>query len=108
MNTATEQYGTFDRVVGIILRILLVIVFTLAGAWVVTAISLWGGRAPIGAIIGFLIIVVALLRERPIVDFCKKYKAVLALTGFIFYVIILGLATYSELFDLGWFSWLSC
>ena len=107
MNTVTEQFGAFDRMVGIILRILLVMVFTLAGAWIVTAIPLWGGRAPIGAIIGFLIIVVALLREKTIVNFCKKHRAVLALSGFILYVIILGLATYSELFDLGWFSWLS-
>ncbi len=39
-------------------------------------------------------------------EFYKKYKGVIWLVVFILYVIILGLATISEVFEFGWFDWL--
>lgn len=38
--------------------------------------------------------------------FFRKYKAEIGLTLLIVYVIILGLGTVSEFFELGWFAWL--
>lgn len=106
MDVEVEPHGRFDVMLGVVFRILLVLVFALGGAWIVTAVPLLNGRALIGAIIGLVIIGAALLRERAIVSYCGKHGAELALAGFLLYVVILGFATYSELFDLGWFNWL--
>ncbi|MFH1037425.1 MAG: hypothetical protein V1789_01980 [PVC group bacterium] len=38
--------------------------------------------------------------------FFRRYKETIGLTILIVYVIVLGLATVSEIFDLGWFSWI--
>jgi len=38
--------------------------------------------------------------------FLRKYKAEIGLTILVIYVIILGIGTVSELFNLGWFDWL--
>lgn len=38
--------------------------------------------------------------------FFRKYKAEIGLTLLIIYVIVLGLATISEIFEIGWFDWL--
>lgn len=39
-------------------------------------------------------------------EFLKKYKAEIWFVVLFTYVITLGLATISEVFDLGWFNWL--
>jgi len=36
----------------------------------------------------------------------RKYKGEIGLTVLVAYVIVLGLATASEIFELGWFDWL--
>ena len=38
--------------------------------------------------------------------FFREHKGTIGLTLLIVYVIILGLATVSEIFELGWFDWL--
>jgi len=107
MNTALWPRGRVDKILGIALRLLLVMVFTLAGAWVATVVPSMRGRAPLGAAIGFALIAVCFLKEQSILAFCRKHSASLSLAGILIYVVLLGLATYSELFDLGWFDWLS-
>jgi len=107
MNTEPRPRGRIDTLLSVALRILLVVLFTLAGAWVATVVPSMRGRVPLGAAIGFALISVCFLKERSILAFCREYSAALSLTGILIYVAILGLATYSELFDLRWFDWLS-
>jgi hypothetical protein len=107
MNTITRPRGRFDRALSAILRLLLVMVFTLAGGWAASVVPSMRGHVPLGAVIGFAVIGVCLLREKSILAFCRKHSAALTLAGILAYVVILGLATYSELFELGWFDWLS-
>ncbi|MCX6340669.1 MAG: hypothetical protein NTX71_12245 [Candidatus Aureabacteria bacterium] len=107
MNTTPWPRGRIDTILSVALRLLLVMVFTLAGAWAATVIPSMRGRVPLGAAVGFALIAVCFLKEKSILAFCRKHSAPLSLAGILIYVALLGLATYSELFDLGWFDWLS-
>ena len=106
MDVGKERGNKLDAVLGVILRVLLALVFALAGASLMSNVPSWGG-APAGVAIGLLVIAIALLKEKAIVGFLKEYKSTLALAGLILYVAVLGLAAYSELLNLGWFNWLS-
>ena len=107
MNTAPLPRGPIDTMLGVALRLLLVALFTLAGAWVATVIPPGGGSVLLGGAIGFALITLCFLKEKSILGFCLTHGAALSLAGILMYVALLGLATYSELFDLGWFNWLS-
>jgi len=92
---------------GVALRLLLVVLFPLAGAWAATAASSKEGIALLGGAIGLAFISLCLLKEKSVLGFCRAHGTALALAGILMYVVLLGFATYSELFDLGWFNWLS-
>lgn len=92
---------------GVALRLLLAALFTLAGAWAATVVSPGGGSALLGGAIGLALISLCLLKEKSVLGFCRAHGTALSLTGILMYVALLGFATYSELFDLGWFDWLS-
>jgi hypothetical protein len=107
MNTASSPRGPIDTMLGVVLRLLLVALFTLAGAWAATAASSQDGNTLPGGAIGFVFITICLLKEKSVEGFCRAHGAALYLTGLLIYLVFLGFATYSELFDLGWFNWLS-
>lgn len=92
---------------GVVLRLLLAALFTLAGAWAATAVPTGGGSALLGGAIGFALISLCFLKEKSLLGFLRAHGAALSLAGILVYVALLGLATYSELFDLGWFDWLT-
>lgn len=108
MNRALQEQAPPDRlgtILGIAIRLLLAAVVILGGAW--AASTLAGTRGRYGAALGLALIVTALAREKALLGFCRRNASLLIAVGFSLYVVILGLATYSELFDLGWFNWLS-
>jgi hypothetical protein len=107
MNTAPLPRGPIDTMLGVALRLLLAALFALSGAWAATAVSSTGGSALLGGVIGFAIISLCLLKEKSVLGFCRANGAALSLAGILMYVALLGFATYSELFDLGWFNWLT-
>lgn len=106
MNEETCRPSRLDSVLGVVLRVLLCAVCALGGAWLSKAVPLLGRLALPGAVAGLAIAFLALLMERRILAFCSSHAAWLSLSAFVLYVILLGLATYSELFNLGWFDWL--
>ena len=107
MESGQASAGWLDRTLGIIIRVLLVAVFALGGAWAATAIHAVRIRGRFGAAVGFAIIIALLIKEKAFAEFYTRHAACLLLIAFTLYVILLGAATYSELFDLGWFNWLS-
>jgi hypothetical protein len=48
-----------------------------------------------------------LLCEKRIGGFLRRHSDTLIVSGLVLYILILGFATYSELFDLDWFRWAS-
>jgi hypothetical protein len=98
---------SIDAALGVLMRVLLAAMCALGGAWLTQEIPLLGGRPILGAVVGLALVCVALVKEKAIAGFCTRHRVGLALAGFLLYVVILGLATYSELFNLGWFDWLS-
>ncbi|MEJ2744723.1 MAG: hypothetical protein P8123_03415, partial [bacterium] len=71
MNTAPLPRSSIDKILGVVLRLLLVALFSLSGAWVATAVSTRGGSAPLGGAIGFAIISLCLLKEKSVLGFCR-------------------------------------
>jgi hypothetical protein len=101
MSAGRSVAGSVDAALGVVIRLLLVAVFTLGGAWAAEVVR---GRAVAGAAAGFAVIAAALLREKALAAFWARHRAALTLAGFFIYVAALAAATWSELFDLGWFD----
>ena len=104
MSAERSCAGRVDAALGVAVRILLAAVFTLGGAWAAGVIPLFRGKAPLGAAAGFAVIAAALLREKSLAAFWERHRAALSLAGLFLYVAALSAATWSELFNLGWFD----
>ena len=84
---------------------------------VVTTAALWGisqifpalslpQKVILGIMMLFWIVSFSYCLFKSDFPFFRKYKGQIGLTILILYVIVLGLATISEVFELGWFDWL--
>jgi len=104
MSAGRSIAGRIDAALGVVIRLLLVAVFTLGGAWAATVVPFLRGRVVAGAAGGFAVIAAALLREKALAAFWERHRTALSLTGFFLYVAALAAATWSELFNLGWFD----
>lgn len=104
MTAGRSCAGRVDAALGIAVRLLLVAVFTLGGAWAAGGVPFLGGKALVGAAAGFAVIAVALVREKSLAAFWERHRGALSLAGFFLYVAVLAAATWSELFNLGWFD----
>lgn len=96
--------GLFDAALGVVIWLLLAAVFALAGAWASAVVPPFHGRTIACAAAGLAAIVAVFAARRPLAARWERHRAALSLAGLLVYVAVLAAATWSELFNLGWFN----
>lgn len=104
MSDGHPRAGTLDAALGVVIWLLLAVMCGVGGAWAAAVVPPLRGRTIACAAAGLAVIAVVFAARRPLAALWERHRAALSLAGLLVYVAVLAAATWSELFNLGWFD----